>query len=144
MKTAWFLVALLSIMAVVVTIGCNLQPCNPQRVVIKANGQLAMALYKRICNTPGLQNMIFCPFSISTALAMTYGGASGVTKSQMASAMRFSGIHPFCNVHTGFRSLLNLIQNANSLDTANRIYIDTCFNLKVRFLSSRKYGHVLC
>ena len=107
---------------------------SPQSHAVNANGMFAIDLYKKIVASSSDQNMIFSPFSVSTALAMTYGGANGVTKSQMASALRFYSIPWYCNVHAGFKSLMTLIQNGNSLNTANRVYIDTSFNLKVNFL----------
>ncbi len=52
------------------------------------NRAFALALYEELAKEPG--NLFFSPYSISTALAMTYAGAKGNTASEMASAMRFT------------------------------------------------------
>ena len=40
----------------------------------------------------GKENIFFSPYSISSALAMTYAGAGGETALEMANALRFSEI----------------------------------------------------
>jgi len=131
MKTALLLVTLLSMTSVVVTYRRYYTSCNHQYAVVNANGKFAFALYKKIGSASSGQNMIFSPFSVSTALAMTYGGASGLTKSQMASALRFSGIPANCNIHKGFLSLINLMKNYNTVNIANRIYVDNSLGVTV-------------
>jgi serpin B len=51
------------------------------------NSQFALSLYQ-ILKT-GDSNFFYSPYSISEALAMTYGGARGQTEAQMASALQF-------------------------------------------------------
>lgn len=51
----------------------------------KANAQLATNLYGRLAEKDG--NLFFSPYSISEAMAMTYAGAAGETKTQMASVL---------------------------------------------------------
>ena len=131
MATAWLAFSLLSFVLLAVTSG---QRCNDRFHVVRANSNFAIDLYQRIGLGTSGANMIFSPFSVSTALAMTYGGANGFTATQMAQALRFNGIPAYCNVHRGFRALMILLQNANNdytLSTANKIYIDTSFNLQV-------------
>ena len=94
---------------------------------VTANSKFAIGLYKKISG----QNMIFSPFSMSAALAMTYGGARGSTSTQMSQVLRFNYIPWYCNVHETFQSLMNLLQNYNTLNTANKIYIDNSFTLEV-------------
>ena len=107
--------------------------CNHQKVVVRANNRFALDLYKNIrCSEDG--NLIFSPFSVSAALAMTYGGASGVTATQMAKALRFYSMPWYCDVHKGFLALMNLLQSSSSqyiLSTANRIFVDEGFPLEV-------------
>jgi serpin B len=53
----------------------------------KSNTQFAVDLYAKLKAQPG--NLFFSPYSISTALAMTYAGAKGNTEQQMASVLHF-------------------------------------------------------
>ena len=55
--------------------------------VISANNQFALELYSELKNSDG--NVFFSPFSISTALAMTYEGARGKTADEMQSVFHF-------------------------------------------------------
>ena len=56
--------------------------------VVKANNAFAFDLYSKLKTKPG--NIIFSPYSISSALAMTYAGAKGETASQMAQTLHFT------------------------------------------------------
>ena len=55
--------------------------------VVRGNTEFALALYHKLRTTEG--NLFFSPYSISTALAMTYAGARGNTAAQMAQALHF-------------------------------------------------------
>jgi serpin B len=63
---------------------------------VRGNSAFAVDLYKHLRATEG--NLFFSPYSISTALAMTYAGARGETEKEMASVLHFSlgpeGTHP--------------------------------------------------
>jgi len=63
------------------------------------NNDFAFELY-RVTRQPG-QNQIFSPYSITVALAMTYGGARTTTESQMSAALHFplpqDPLHPAMN-----------------------------------------------
>jgi serpin B len=56
------------------------------------NTAFAADLYQALAATSDSrgQNLFFSPYSISTALAMTYGGARGATATQMATALHFT------------------------------------------------------
>jgi len=63
---------------------------NPSAAaIVKANNAFAVDLYQRERTKPG--NLFFSPFSISTALAMTYAGARGETEQEMARVLHFGG-----------------------------------------------------
>ncbi|MHC4517152.1 MAG: serpin family protein [Planctomycetota bacterium] len=54
-------------------------------VVVQGNNQFALELYHKLRSGDG--NLFFSPYSISTALGMTYAGARGATENQMAAAL---------------------------------------------------------
>jgi serine protease inhibitor len=64
--------------------------------VMQGNNAFALGLYQKLRATTG--NLFFSPYSISTALGMTYAGARGNTQTQMAQALHFAldqkQIHP--------------------------------------------------
>jgi serpin B len=53
--------------------------------VAAGNNAFACDLYRKLADDPG--NLFFSPFSISAALAMTWGGARGETAGQMAEVL---------------------------------------------------------
>jgi serpin B len=62
-----------------------------QNQLVNGNTDFALALYRQLLlETPGEENLLFSPLSISTALAMTYAGARGQTATEMVDALRFS------------------------------------------------------
>lgn len=76
-----------------------------------ANGNTAFALdlYHQLKNKK--ENLFFSPFSISTAFAMTYGGARGNTAGEMAAVLHFPGKPG--TLHNRFGPLLNKIREGN-------------------------------
>ncbi len=56
--------------------------------LVEGNTAFALDLYSELKSQPG--NLFFSPYSISTALAMTYAGARGETEKQMAGVLRFN------------------------------------------------------
>lgn len=54
---------------------------------VQGNTAFALDLYGRLRGKPG--NLFLSPYSISTALAMTYAGARGETAAQMAKSLHF-------------------------------------------------------
>jgi len=68
------------------------------QTVAKGNTAFALDLYGRLGQKPG--NLFFSPYSISTALAMVYGGARGQTAEQMQDVLHLGlvpeRLHPAC------------------------------------------------
>ncbi|WP_162605193.1 serpin family protein [Geomonas oryzae] len=56
--------------------------------IANANNAFALDLYAKLRKETG--NLFFSPYSISSALAMTYGGAKGDTAAEMAKTLHFS------------------------------------------------------
>jgi len=57
--------------------------------LVKGNTGFALDLYAELAEANRTENLIFSPYSISSALAMTYAGARGNTARQMKHALRF-------------------------------------------------------
>ena len=70
--------------------GAELKPlaATDRTTVVEGNNVFAVALYERLRNQSG--NLFFSPESISTALAMAYAGARGITASEMAKTLHFT------------------------------------------------------
>lgn len=69
--------------------------------LVEGNSDFAFNLYQQLKDKEG--NLFYSPYSISLALAMTYGGARGETETQMADALSF--ILPQGKLHPAFNSL---------------------------------------
>ena len=65
---------------------------GPTKALVEGNTAFACDLYTQLRDSPG--NLFFSPYSISTALAMTYAGARGNTEAQMARVLHFGRGQP--------------------------------------------------
>jgi serpin B len=63
------------------------KPDNDTNAVVQGNNDFALELYAQLRDQQG--NLFLSPYSISTALAMTYAGARGQTEAQMAAVLHF-------------------------------------------------------
>lgn len=61
---------------------------NTMEKLCEGNAAFAVDLYQRAKS--GNENLFFSPYSLSSALAMTYTGASGQTASEMAATLHFN------------------------------------------------------
>ncbi|NYZ76090.1 serpin family protein [Candidatus Micrarchaeota archaeon] len=103
--------------------------------VVNASNQFALELYSQYASQDG--NIFFSPYSISTALAMTYEGARGKTAEEMQSVFHF----PLDNNtrRAGFAAIYSEINRKDkkyNLSTANALwaqkdykFLDSYFNL---------------
>jgi serpin B len=63
------------------------QENSDKEVIMRGNNGFALELYAKLRDSKG--NLFFSPYSISTALAMTYAGARGRTETEMADVLHF-------------------------------------------------------
>jgi serine protease inhibitor len=101
--------------------------------VVTANNKFAFDCYAKLKpNT----NIFFSPYSISTALAMTYLGARGNTRTQISQTLHFPKNQN--ELDTAFYHLINLINQASkhkniSIHTANSIWAQKDYPLRAAF-----------
>lgn len=102
-----------------------------------AANAFAIDLYKAIRKPDG--NLIFSPYSVSTALAMAYAGARGKTSSQMAKALHLKGEQS--KVPEQYRTLNERILSAAKggtvqINIANALWAEKSCQFKKEFLDS--------
>jgi serpin B len=117
-----------------------------EKTVVTGNTEFACDLYGKLRSQPG--NLFLSPYSISTALAMTSGGARGNTKAQMAKAMRFD--LPPAELHPAFAALqdgLNAVQKKGQvkLAIANSLWPQKGYQFLPAYLDlcKEQYGTVI-
>jgi serpin B len=76
--------------------------------LVRGNNRFALEHFQQLASAGG--NVFLSPFSISTALAMTYAGANGATAQGMAAALRFPAAGP--SFDAAFRELLPAARRA--------------------------------
>jgi serine protease inhibitor len=89
------------------------------------SGQTAftLALYAQLKNNKSNSNLFFSPYSLSTALAMTYVGAKGETQEQMSEVLHFPQNQE--KLHPAFGQLQEQINQAQKkvvLNIANALW----------------------
>mgnify|MGYP001029060656 CR=1 FL=1 len=112
-------------------------------VLVDGNNSFSFDLYRQLRKEEG--NLFFSPYSISTALAMTYAGAGGITEKEMARVLHFSltkkRLHP---VFLELVTMIGAIQGRGHIDisVANALWIQKDFRLKETFLNitDKYYG----
>jgi len=102
-----------------------------------ANTKFALDVYKLHASSPD-QNLFMSPLSISVALAMTYLGARGQTKSQMREVMHFSDVEDdhLHEAFTDIQSALNKPRQPFKLYMANRLFGDQSYTFLDEFLAA--------
>jgi serpin B len=110
--------------------------------VVNANNQFALELYSKL-NEKDDGNIFFSPYSISTALAMTYEGAKGQTADEMQKVFHFP---EDANVRRpAFAKIYNLLNSGSKdykLNTANALWAqkDYAFLPEYLGLVEKYYG----
>lgn len=107
--------------------------------IVETNNQFAFELYSKYQSKAG--NIFFSPYSISTALAMTYEGARGKTAEEMQSVFHFladSAVRQ--QSFLGLYNELNKKDKKYQLNTANALWAQKDYSfLKDYFDVTEKY-----
>ena len=114
--------------------------------IAEGNTAFALDLYGKLKAEDG--NLFFSPYSISTALAMTYAGARGDTRTQMATALHFPAADldvPAIDVNAAFLDLQTHIQKIGEagnvrLEVANSLWPHKTYPFLPEYLAlTKKY-----
>jgi len=114
---------------------------NPNQIA-QDNNAFAFDLYREIVKSQS-GNVFISPFSVSTALAMTYAGADGTNASEMADAMHFQANTP--EFHLGYGKYLEALEaNAKGniqLRIANRLWGEEKYKLVQDFVDLNREAY---
>lgn len=140
---AWLSVPLLCALAAVAPGQEKIRPNEDVAQVVRGNDEFALQLYRQLARKEG--NLFYSPYSVSTALAMTYAGARGQTAEQMKTALHFH-LEPD-RLHAGFAALGDHL-NAGAakrpfqLSVANRLWGQKDYGFLPAFTQlTQKYYH---
>lgn len=109
--------------------------------IVAGNNAFACSLYLELAKDKG--NLFFSPYSISSALAMTYAGARGETARQMSEALHFSlapeKLHP---AFADMQKAINTGGKGYELAVANALWGQAGYNYQPEFLNiiNKYYG----
>jgi len=78
----------------------------------EGNSAFAVDLYQKLASQKG--NLFYSPYSISSALAMTYAGAEGKTAQEMAAVFHF--LENEDQLHAGYNALSQYLESLAELD----------------------------
>ncbi|MFO7774709.1 MAG: serpin family protein [Candidatus Hydrogenedentota bacterium] len=96
----------------------------PQTDLVRGNTEFAIALHQRLAEEG--ENLVASPFSISSALAMTYAGAGGETAAQMEEVLRFAGE----DVHEAFAALIGALREREAEEDYELVLANALWGLE--------------
>ena len=111
-------------------------PVAQTDAVVQGNNAFALALYAKL-RAEDQGNLFLSPYSISTALAMTYAGAKGKTAAEMAEVLHFTV--PQEQLHPAFAALTaklhgDIKKEGYQLRIANRLWGQAGYHFLPTFL----------
>ena len=105
--------------------------------VVSGNNQFAIDLYRQLADSSA-DNLFLSPYSVSTALAMTYAGARGNTAAQMAETLHFP--LPAEELHPAMGGLIDQMNDpareGYTLSVANRLWGQEGYPFLTEFLDT--------
>ncbi|HYX09808.1 MAG TPA: serpin family protein [Bacteroidales bacterium] len=104
--------------------------------IAERNNAFAFALFSRLEEKD--ENLFFSPYSITSALAMTYEGAAGKTADEMSEVMRFISNKKENSI--GFQQLNSSLEHAKGdnteLNIANAVWLQKDFDILPGYLQN--------
>ena len=105
-------------------------------VAASANNAFGFELFQKVVNANQGKNVFLSPYSISSALAMTYAGARGNTAGEMAAALRYGDASDA--IHAAFQTLTEDLQKSGQkgcrLYVANALWGQQDYTFQKEFL----------
>ena len=112
---------------------------NDMATFAKSSNVFGLDLWRRL---PGSGNQVFSPASLTTALAMTWGGARGETAAEMKKVLRFEGPPEDVMAASGrLSATLTDPKRPLVFRIANRLFGEATFRFEAAFLAATKAAY---
>jgi len=114
---------------------------NEENIIAAATNQFAFELYLNLKDGEG--NIFFSPFSLSTAMAMTYEGAAGQTAQEIKQVFHYpESLEVVREEFAGIINLINKEDKKYELHTANALWAQKGYPLLTEYVSTveKYYG----
>lgn len=109
--------------------------------IVQADNEFGFELFQKIYTAETeYENIMVSPLSVSLALAMTYNGANGQTKTAMQETLKLYGLTPE-EINTSYQTLINALKSLDPkviLEIANAIFYRDDFSVENNFISINK------
>jgi serine protease inhibitor len=111
--------------------------------LIEAENEFGLELFQHVFTSETkYENIMVSPLSVSLALAMTYNGARGETKTAMENTLKVYGLEPG-DINASYRDLVRALKSLDPqvlMEIANAIYYRHDFKVESDFVSvNRNY-----
>ncbi|KAK8741742.1 hypothetical protein OTU49_002370 [Cherax quadricarinatus] len=139
----WIAVSVVALMtAVVTTVGSTVPHCfadnnrNPSRSFntdLSGISDFGFDLYRQLSSKGTAKNFFFSPYSIWTALTLTYFGSAGNTKTQLEASLRVTGKTSTLRLWRALEVMYAQRAASNpqyTFNMANRVYFDNILHLR--------------
>ncbi|MFA5003475.1 MAG: serpin family protein [Methanolinea sp.] len=109
------------------------------KAVVQANNQFGIDFFSRLASDPAQEgkNIFFSPWSISSALAITYEGARNTTADEIRSVFHFPSSYD--TLRQGYMELSNGLNSGNSgvtLNTANALWAEKTYQFLPEYITT--------
>ncbi|MBN2747111.1 MAG: serpin family protein [Bacteroidales bacterium] len=114
-----------------------------EEIVIQGNAKFAFDIFNQISSKSN-DNIFISPFSISTALAMTYVGAAEKTEEEMKTTLHFG--ENSLDFHKAYSAYVQQLESNAAgniqLSIANKIWTQKKYELKPQFITTNREAYL--
>ncbi len=108
--------------------------------IVEADNKFGLELFQRVVDYDDKDNIMVSPLSISLALAMTYNGADGETKTAMEKTLKLHGLTTQ-EINESYEMLVDALKSVDEkvlLEIANAIFYRQGFIVEQDFVSTNQ------
>lgn len=108
--------------------------------LVESDNEFGLELFQKIVASEKASNIMVSPLSVALALAMTYNGANGETKTAMENTLKLNGLSPE-DINVSYKMLIEALKSLDEkvlLEIANAIFYRDDFSVEPEFIAVNK------